>query len=59
MCDRWRPGRATSLINWFAYAEIYKSLNLGAGIALSIIIVDYPGVDLPNMRALRTEDTIS
>lgn len=32
------PGDSTSLISWFAYAEIFKALNLGHGIALSIII---------------------
>lgn len=32
------PGDSTALISWFAYAEIFKSLNLGHGIALSIII---------------------
>jgi multiple sugar transport system permease protein len=54
------PGDATSLISWFAYAEIYKSLNLGAGIALSIIIALITLVlIILYMRALRTEDTIS
>lgn len=32
------PADSTALISWFAYAEIFKSLNLGHGIALSIII---------------------
>ncbi len=54
------PADSTSLISWFAYAEIFKSLNLGAGIALSIVIA---GITLVliilYMRALRTEDTIS
>ena len=54
------PGDATSLISWFAYAEIYKSLNLGAGIALSIIIALITLVlIILYVRALRTEDTIS
>ena len=40
------PADSTSLISWFAYAEIFKSLNLGAGIALSIIIaVNNPDID--------------
>ena len=54
------PGDATALISWFAYAEIYKSLNLGTGIALSIIIalITLMLIFL-YMRALRTEDTIS
>jgi ABC-type sugar transport system permease subunit len=25
------PGDSTALISWFAYAEIYKFLNLGGG----------------------------
>jgi ABC-type sugar transport system permease subunit len=54
------PGDATSLISWFAYAEIFKSLNLGTGIALSIIIALITLVlNSLYMRALRTEDTIS
>jgi len=54
------PGDATSLISWFAYAEIYKSLNLGTGIALSIIIALITLVlIILYMRALRSEDTIS
>jgi len=54
------PGDATSLISWFAYAEIFKSLNLGTGIALSIIIALITLVLIfLYMRALRTEDTIS
>lgn len=32
------PADATALISWFAYAEIFKALNLGHGIALAIII---------------------
>jgi ABC-type sugar transport system permease subunit len=32
------PGDATAMISWFAYSEIFKSLNLGHGIALAIII---------------------
>jgi multiple sugar transport system permease protein len=54
------PGDSTSLLSWFAYAEIYKSLNLGGGIALSIIIAFITLVLIfMYMRALRTEDTIS
>ena len=54
------PGDSTSLLSWFAYAEIYKFLNLGGGIALSIIIalITLMLIFL-YMRALRTEDTIS
>lgn len=32
------PADSTALISWFAYAEIFRGLNLGHGIALSIII---------------------
>jgi ABC-type sugar transport system permease subunit len=54
------PADSTSLISWFAYAEIYKSLNLGTGIALSIVIALITLVLIMlYMRALRTEDTIS
>lgn len=54
------PADSTSLISWFAYAEIYKSLNLGTGIALSIVIALITLVlIILYMRALRTEDTIS
>lgn len=54
------PADATSLISWFAYAEIYKFLNLGAGIALSIIIALITLIlIILYMRALKTEDAIS
>jgi multiple sugar transport system permease protein len=53
------PGDSTSLISWFAYAEIYKFLNLGGGIALSIIIALITLVlIILYMRALRTDTTI-
>lgn len=53
------PGDSTALISWFAYSEIYKFLNLGGGIALSIIIALITFVlILLYMRALKTEDTI-
>ena len=32
------PADSTSMISWFAYAEIFRNLNLGHGIALAIII---------------------
>jgi ABC-type sugar transport system permease subunit len=54
------PADSTALISWFAYAEIYKSLNLGTGIALSIIIALITLVlIILYMRALKTEDTIT
>lgn len=53
------PGDSTALISWFAYAEIYKFLNLGTGIALSIIIAMITLVlIILYMRALKSEDTI-
>jgi multiple sugar transport system permease protein len=53
------PGDSTALISWFAYSEIYKFLNLGGGIALSIVIALITFVlILLYMRALNTEDTI-
>jgi ABC-type sugar transport system permease subunit len=32
------PADSTALISWFAYAEIYKNLNLGHGAALAFVI---------------------
>jgi multiple sugar transport system permease protein len=53
------PGDSTALISWFAYSEIYKSLNLGNGIALSIIIALITLVlIILYIRALKSEDTI-
>jgi multiple sugar transport system permease protein len=54
------PADSTSLISWFAYAEIFKFLNLGAGIALSIIIALITLIlIILYMRALKTEEPIS
>jgi multiple sugar transport system permease protein len=54
------PGDSTALISWFAYAEIFKFLNLGGGIALSIIIAIITlMLIILYMRALKSEDTIS
>jgi len=54
------PADSTSLLSWFAYAEIFKFLNLGGGIALSIVIAMITLVlIILYMRALRTEDVIS
>jgi multiple sugar transport system permease protein len=53
------PGDSTSLLSWFAYAEIYKFMNLGGGIALSIIIALITLVlIILYMRVLKTEDVI-
>ncbi len=54
------PGDATAMISWFAYAEIFKGLNLGHGIALSIIIALITLVlILLYLRVLRTEESVS
>jgi ABC-type sugar transport system permease subunit len=52
------PANATALISWFAYAEIFKSLNLGNGIALAIIIALITLVlIILYLRVLRTEES--
>jgi len=52
------PADSTSLVSWFAYAEIFKSLNLGHGIALSIIIALLTlALIFAYLRILRTEDS--
>jgi len=52
------PADSTSLISWFAYAEIFKSLNLGHGIALSIIIALMTlALIFAYLRVLRTEES--
>lgn len=51
------PANATALISWFAYAEIFKSLNLGNGVALAIIIALITLVlILMYLRVLGTEE---
>ena len=46
------------MISWFAYTEIFKALNLGHGVALSIIIALITLVLIfLYLRVLRTEDT--
>ena len=52
------PANSTALISWFAYAEIFKSLNLGNGIALAIIIALITLVlIILYLRVLRTEES--
>jgi multiple sugar transport system permease protein len=52
------PADSTALISWFAYVEIFKSLNLGNGVALAIIIAMITLVlILLYLRVLRTEET--
>jgi multiple sugar transport system permease protein len=51
------PANSTALISWFAYAEIFKSLNLGHGVALAIIIALITLVlIILYLRVLRTEE---
>ncbi len=53
------PGDSTALISWFAYAEIFKALNLGHGLALAIIIAIITLVLIfLYLRSLRSEETI-
>jgi multiple sugar transport system permease protein len=52
------PADSTALVSWFAYAEIFKSLNLGHGIALSIIIALLTlGLIFAYLRLMRTEES--
>lgn len=54
------PGDSTSMISWFAYAEIFKNLNLGHGVALAIIIALITLVlIILYLRVIQSEDTIS
>lgn len=54
------PGDSTSLISWFAYAEIFKNLNLGHGVALAVIIAIITlGLILIYLRIIRSEDQTS
>jgi ABC-type sugar transport system permease subunit len=51
------PADATSLISWYAYAEVFKFLDLGAGAALAFLIaLALVGVILLYLRVLRTEE---
>lgn len=54
------PADATALISWFAYAEIFKSLNLGHGVALAIIIALMTLVLIVlYLRTLRSEESVA
>jgi len=54
------PADATALISWFAYAEIFKSLNLGHGIALAIVIAAITLVLIVlYLRTLRSEESVA
>ena len=51
------PADATSLISWYAYAEVFKFLDLGAGAALAFLIaLALVGLILLYLRVLRTEE---
>lgn len=51
------PADSTALISWFAYAEIFKGLNLGHGIALSIVIALITlGLIFLYLRLMRPEE---
>jgi multiple sugar transport system permease protein len=53
------PGDSTSLISWFAYAEIFRNLNLGHGVALAIVIALITLVlILLYLRVIRAEETV-
>ena len=51
------PGDATSLLSWFAYAEIFRFLDLGKGAALAFVIAAVTlGLSLVYVRLLRSEE---
>jgi len=51
------PADATSLISWFAYAEVFKFLDLGTGAALAFLIaLVLLGVIILYLRILRSEE---
>ena len=54
------PGDSTSLISWFAYAEIFRNLNLGHGVALAIIIALITlMLILLYLRVIRSEESVA
>jgi multiple sugar transport system permease protein len=51
------PADATSLISWYAYAEVFKFLDLGTGAALAFLIaLVLVGVIILYLRVLRSEE---
>ena len=51
------PAAATSLISWYAYAEVFKFLDLGTGAALAFLIaMALVGLILLYLRVLRSEE---
>lgn len=51
------PADATSLISWYAYAEVFKFLDLGTGAALAFLIaLVLLGVIVLYLRVLRSDE---
>jgi multiple sugar transport system permease protein len=51
------PADSTSLISWYAYAEVFKFLDLGTGAALAFLIaLALLGLILLYLRVLRSEE---
>jgi ABC-type sugar transport system permease subunit len=51
------PADATSLISWYAYAEVFKFLDLGTGAALAFLIaLVLLAVIVLYLRVLRTQE---
>ncbi len=51
------PADATSMLAWFAYAEIFRFLNLGKGAAMAFVIAALTlGLALVYVRLLRSEE---
>ena len=51
------PADATSMLAWFAYAEIFRFLNLGKGAAMAFVIAALTlGLALIYVRLLRSEE---
>jgi ABC-type sugar transport system permease subunit len=54
------PADATTMLAWFAYAEIFRFLNLGKGAAMAFVIGAFTlGLALIYVRLLRTEEIYS
>ncbi len=54
------PADATSMLAWFAYAEIFRFLNLGKGAAMAFVIAALTlGLALVYVRVLRSEEMYS
>jgi len=52
------PADSTTMLAWFAYAEIFRFLNLGKGAAMAFVIAALTlGMALVYVRLLRSEET--